>query len=86
MMSKHRRIKVGRINYTNVWPVFYYLPFEELSNQIEIVNQVPSQLNQAMAKGEIDMGPISSFAYADAFPNYVLYPDLSVSADRKSVV
>lgn len=83
MMSKHRRIKVGRINYTNVWPVFYYLPFEELSNQIEIVNQVPSQLNQAMAKGEIDMGPISSFAYADAFPNYVLYPDLSVSARGK---
>lgn len=80
MMSKHRRIRVGRINYTNVWPVFYNLRYEELGNRIEIVNQVPSQLNQAMARGDIDMGPISSFAYADAFPNYLLYPDLSVSA------
>lgn len=80
MAQNSRRIKVGRINYTNVWPVFYYLPFEELSNRIEIVNQVPSQLNKAMARGEIDMGPISSFAYAEAYPSYVLYPDLSVSA------
>jgi chorismate dehydratase len=45
-----------------------------------LIHQVPSQLNKAMAAGEIDMGPISSFAYAEAYPNYVLYPDLSVSA------
>jgi chorismate dehydratase len=33
-----------------------------------------------MAKGEIDMGPISSFAYADQYPHFVIMPDLSISA------
>ncbi|MCC2684662.1 MAG: transporter substrate-binding protein [Paenibacillaceae bacterium] len=75
-----RCLRIGKIKYTNVWPIFYYLPDKAEDGSYELIHQVPSLLNRAMAAGEVDMGPISSFAYAEAYPNYVLYPDLSVSA------
>lgn len=83
MKPQRRPIRVGQIKYTNVWPVFFYLPLEDLEGRVELINQVPAELNRAMAAGEVDMGPISSFAYGKAYPNYLLYPDLSVSAYGK---
>ncbi len=78
-----RTIRIGRIHYTNVWPIFYHFKPEELGHRVELVSQVPTSLNRAMSAGEIDMGPISSFAYGESFERYVLYPDLSVSAYGK---
>ncbi|UJF36186.1 menaquinone biosynthetic enzyme MqnA/MqnD family protein [Paenibacillus hexagrammi] len=75
-----KKIRIGRINYTNVWPIFYYFPEMMADRDLDIIEQVPSSLNKAMAAGEIDMGPISSFAYGQNFGEYLLYPDLSVSA------
>lgn len=75
-----RSVRVGRISYTNVWPIYYYFPVERFLDRAEFISQVPSTLNKAMAAGEIDMGPISSFAYGEFFDKYVLFPDLSVSA------
>lgn len=80
MTKKPRRIRIGRIDFTNVWPLFYYFPFSSFGAELEVVQQVPSQLNQAMAKGEIDIGPISSFAYGEHFDEYMIFPDMSVSA------
>ncbi len=45
-----------------------------------MMQQVPTQLNQAMARGEIDIGPISSFAYGQQAADCLLFPDMSVSA------
>ncbi|MDF2924386.1 MAG: transporter substrate-binding protein [Paenibacillaceae bacterium] len=78
-MSGHP-IRIGRINYTNVWPIFYHFPIERFHNRVELVQQVPAQLNRAMADGTVAMGPISSFAYGEHSDEYVLLPDLSVSA------
>lgn len=75
-----RSVRVGRISYTNVWPIYHHFPAERFAGRAEFVSQVPSTLNRAMAAGEIDMGPISSFAYGESFDQYVLFPDLSVSA------
>lgn len=75
-----RPIRVGRIDYTNVWPVFHYFPEMQYAGRVELVQQVPAQLNRGMAEGSIDMGPISSFAYGQHAEEYVLLPDLSVSA------
>ncbi|MDD9267639.1 menaquinone biosynthesis protein [Paenibacillus sp. GCM10023248] len=74
------KIRIGRINYTNVWPIYYYFPELMQSSEVDIIEQVPTSLNRAMAAGNIDMGPISSFAYGEGCENYLLYPDLSVSA------
>ncbi|WP_438445604.1 menaquinone biosynthetic enzyme MqnA/MqnD family protein [Gorillibacterium sp. sgz5001074] len=75
-----RPIRIGRIDYTNVWPVFHHFAESRFAGRLELVLQVPAQLNRGMAEGSIDMGPISSFAYGEHADEYVLMPDLSVSA------
>ena len=79
-MTKTRLLRIGRINFANVWPIFYHFPYEQFVNEIEFVSQVPTRLNEKMARGEIEMGPISSFAYGESFEQYELFPDLSVSS------
>jgi chorismate dehydratase len=71
-------IRIGKIAFTNVLPVYHYFRYEDLP--VELDPQVPSKLNRSMADGTIDMSPISSFAYAENFSKYVMMPDLSVSA------
>lgn len=73
-----RPIRIGKIAFTNILPIYHY--FDGQGTQVEFIPQVPTELNRGMARGEIDMGPISSFAYAEQYPQYVLMPDLSVSA------
>ncbi|WP_036696335.1 menaquinone biosynthesis protein [Paenibacillus taiwanensis] len=73
-------IRIGRINYTNVWPIFYHFNPQHTKAAIEMIPAVPSTLNQAMREGNIDMGPISAFAYGVSSDQYALFPDLSVSA------
>jgi chorismate dehydratase len=73
-------IRIGKIKFTNVWPIFHFFPLHRMQPFVRFEEQVPTQLNRAMKAGEVDMGPISSFAYGDNFKNYLLYPDLSVSA------
>jgi len=80
MNNQEAKLRIGRIDFTNVWPIYFHFPELVASSKVDIVKMVPTGLNRAMAAGEIDMGPISSFAYGESFENYVLYPDLSVSA------
>lgn len=74
------KLRIGSISYTNTWPVSYFFDKSKFGNDVEIINQVPSQLNKQMAEGLIDIGPISSFAYGENADKYLLLPDLSVSA------
>lgn len=75
-------IRLGRINYTNVWPVFHYFP-DHLYHEVEIVPAVPTSLNKAMKEGTVHIGAISSFAYAENHEAYEILPDLSVSSYGK---
>ena len=78
-MAKDGAIRIGKINYTNVWPVFHYF-LDELNDEVEWIHAVPAHLNRAMESGQIDLAPISSFAYGQHSDEYVLLSDLSVSA------
>ncbi|TVY11613.1 menaquinone biosynthesis protein [Paenibacillus cremeus] len=80
MTTNNPVIRIGRIDFTNVWPLFYYFPFSAFGNELEVTQQVPTGLNKAMAQGEIDIGPISSFAYGENYEKYMLFPDMSVSS------
>ncbi|GIP37471.1 chorismate dehydratase [Paenibacillus sp. J31TS4] len=80
METNQHKVRVGRIDFTNVWPIFYYFPMERFGEEVELLQRVPTGLNKALAEGTIDMGPISSFAYGEFHRDYVLMPDLSVSA------
>ncbi|WP_405079497.1 menaquinone biosynthesis protein [Paenibacillus chitinolyticus] len=80
MTTTEKKLRIGRIEFTNAWPVFYHFPVQKLANSVEFVSQVPTGLNRALAAGEIDMSAISSFSYGENYRDYVLFPDLSVSA------
>ncbi|WP_088833424.1 menaquinone biosynthetic enzyme MqnA/MqnD family protein [Paenibacillus tyrfis] len=80
MTNNQASVRIGRIDFTNVWPLFYYFPFCSFGSDLEVTQQVPSGLNRAMAEGRIDIGAISSFAYGENFDEYLVFPDMSVSA------
>ncbi|KGE17821.1 menaquinone biosynthetic enzyme MqnA/MqnD family protein [Paenibacillus wynnii] len=72
---------IGKISYTNSWPVFYNFHPSTLRYPAEMVSEVPSVLNRGMSQGSIHVGALSSFAYAEASDRLLLLPDLSVSSD-----
>lgn len=58
------KLKVGWIQYANVYPIFYVLEKEGLlSEDIHLVRGVPSQLNWALRNDLIDLSPSSSVEY-----------------------
>lgn len=62
-----------------MWPVTHFFNENKFSDNIDFIEQVPSQLNKKMSLGEIDIGAISSFSYAEHADQYALLPNLSVS-------
>jgi chorismate dehydratase len=54
-----RVIRLGRISYLNMAPVFY-----GLDAAVEEIVGVPTELNRALLDGEVDLAPISSIEWA----------------------
>ncbi|MCM3761218.1 menaquinone biosynthesis protein [Alkalihalobacillus oceani] len=72
---------IGEISYTNILPMFYHLDRQMLKQaNCHFTPQVPAQLNKAMAADQVDIGGISSFAYAANAGAYTLLPNLSVTS------
>jgi chorismate dehydratase len=70
-------IRLGRISYANMAPVFYDL--EE--GAFEQVPGVPTELNRRLMDGDIDVAPISSIEYARNADRLRLLPQLCVSTE-----
>lgn len=81
-------VKIGRISYINVAPVYYGLDKGLKPEWLDMVTAPPSVLNKMMANGEIDISPVSSVAYARHQKDWLLLPDLSIacSGDVMSVI
>jgi chorismate dehydratase len=69
-------LKLGRIGYVNMAPVFFRLDAE-----VEEVVGVPTELNEQVVAGEIDVAPISSIAYARNAGTLRLLSRLCVSSE-----
>jgi chorismate dehydratase len=69
-------IRLGRISYVNMAPVFYRLDAE-----VDEVQGVPTELNRRLVAGEIDLAPISSIAYARHADTLRILPRLCVSSE-----
>jgi chorismate dehydratase len=69
-------IKLGRISYVNMAPVFYRLDYE-----VEEVTGVPTDLNRRLVGGEIDLAPISSIEWARNAEKLRILPRLCVSSE-----
>jgi chorismate dehydratase len=69
-------IRLGRISYVNMAPVFF-----RLDADVEEVVGVPTELNQLLLDGGVDLAPISSIAYAQNADRLRLLPRLCVSSE-----
>jgi chorismate dehydratase len=71
-----RVIRLGRISYANMAPVFFRVDAE-----YEEIVGVPTHLNSLLVAGEIDTAPISSIEYARHADTLRLLPRLCVSSE-----
>jgi chorismate dehydratase len=70
------RLRLGRISYVNMAPVFY-----RVEADVEEVQGVPTELNEALLAGECDVAPISSIEYARHAERLRLLPRLCVASE-----
>ena len=75
-----RPMRLGRISYTNAWPVFHHFDPARLAFPTEVHSDMPSTLNRKLRAGDIDLAAISSYAYGISSDSYYLLPNLSVSS------
>jgi chorismate dehydratase len=69
-------IRLGRISYVNMAPVFF-----RLDAPVEEIVGVPTELNDLLMEGGVDLAPISSIAYARNADRLLLLPRLCVSSE-----
>ena len=69
-------MRLGRISYVNMAPVFY-----RVDADVEEVQGVPTELNRMLVDGELDTAPISSIEYARNADRLRLLPRLCVASE-----
>jgi chorismate dehydratase len=69
-------IRLGRISYVNMAPVFY-----RLEHEVEEVAGVPTELNRRLVAGELDLAPISSIEWARNADRLRILPRLCVGSE-----
>jgi chorismate dehydratase len=82
-ITEKKNVRVGRIGYINVAPVYYGLEQTKTPSHIRLVSEPPAVLNRMMEQGTIDISPVSSAAYARNHHKWTLLPNHSISAFGK---
>ncbi len=77
---KDKKLRIGRIPYANLFPVFYYLEKECDHSEYRFINGVPSRLNKMLREGKLDISPSSSIEYLRNKNKYLILPWLSISS------
>ncbi|HMH84143.1 MAG TPA: menaquinone biosynthesis protein [Gemmatimonadales bacterium] len=74
-------MRLGRIGYINCYPVYGAIDRGVTPLAAELVTGTPSELNDLLAAGELDVSVVSAVEYARHARDYVLLPDLAISCD-----
>lgn len=78
-------LRCGRIRYTNDLPIYAAFDAGAIRYPGTLHADVPARLNAMLLGGELDVSPISAFAWAAHPDELVLLPDLCIGA-RDEVV
>jgi chorismate dehydratase len=73
-------LRIGKIPYANLFPIFYMLQRECDCSGYEFIEGVPSTLNRLLRIGEIDISPSSSIEYLRCESQYTLLEGHSISS------
>ena len=76
-------MRIGRIGYINCAPIYGAIDrgVVALAPGGELVTGTPSELNDLLVAGELDMSVISAIEYARHAKDLLLLPDLAISCD-----
>jgi chorismate dehydratase len=75
-----RRLRVGRISLLNMYPIYHGLE-RTPEPMLSFTDGVPTALNGALLRGELDVSAVSSIAFARHAPELALLPVASITAD-----
>lgn len=78
------RPRVGHIHFLNCLPLYYGLVKSHALLDIELIKGLPTELNNLLISGNLDISPISSIEYARHHKSLVLFPDFTVSSDGEA--
>ncbi len=76
-----KRIRLGKICYLNVLPIYHPLEHQIIPNNFKIVPGIPAELNQKMHRGELDISGTSSIEYARHWRDYLLIPRIAIGSN-----
>ncbi|MCL5773966.1 MAG: menaquinone biosynthesis protein [Firmicutes bacterium] len=74
------KVRLGRIDYINVLPIYFLIERNSGDKNLELVKENPRALNELLFSGRLDISPISSIEYARHQNDYFLVNDLALSA------
>ncbi|GLZ76861.1 chorismate dehydratase [Actinorhabdospora filicis] len=80
-MSVRRRPRVGHIQFLNCLPIYWGLMRSGALLDVELTKADPDALNDALVRGDLDIGPISLVEYLRNADDLLLLPDLAVGSD-----
>jgi chorismate dehydratase len=75
------RPRVGHIQFLNCLPLYWGLVRSGALLDVELVKDTPDRLNEALVRGDLDVGPISLVEYLRHADELLLLPDLAVGSD-----
>jgi chorismate dehydratase len=75
------RPRVGHIDFLNCLPLFWGLARTGSLIDIDLRQDSPERLSDALVRGDLDIGPISVMEYLRHADELVLLPDIAVGAD-----
>ena len=78
--AKGPQLRMGRIGYLNVLPIYHPLEAGILPHDYEIISGPPAVLNNMMARGELHVSSNSCFEYARHPDQYYMIEDLSIGS------
>jgi len=81
--DKHSKLKIGRISYINVDPVYYQFDHEPRPDGIQVISRPPAVLNKMLSNSELDISSVSTSAFARHSDQWMLLPDLSIACFGK---
>lgn len=76
----NKPLRMGRINFLNVLPIYHPLEAGILAHDFELVAGTPAFLNDMMAAGELQVSSCSCIEYGRHPDRYYLVRDLSIGS------
>jgi chorismate dehydratase len=76
-----RRPRVGHIQFLNCLPLYWGLIRSGALLDMDLTKDTPDRLNDALVRGDLDIGPISVVEYLRHANDLVVLPGLAVGSD-----